>query len=218
MFVGHTAVALAAKAKTPGTSLGLLVAAAILLDLLWPIFLLIGIEHVRIDPGNTAFTPLAFDSYPWSHSLLMAIVWGAVFALITKAGRSELKTRVILFALVVSHWVLDFVTHRPDLPLWPGDSPKYGLGLWNSIPASLVIEAALFATCIAVYLRVTQARDRIGSVAFWAMVIVQLGIWVSQPWSPPPPSVDAIGPVGLAQLLFVLWAWWIDKHRQQRIP
>jgi membrane-bound metal-dependent hydrolase YbcI (DUF457 family) len=216
MFVGHTAVALAAKAKTPNTSLGLLIAAAIVLDLLWPIFLLVGIEHVRIDPGNTAFTPLAFDSYPWSHSLLMAIVWGVGFAVIIRPGRSSLETGLILFALVVSHWILDFVTHRPDLPLWPGSSPKYGLGLWNSIPASLVIEAALLATCIAIYLRTTQARDRIGTIAFWTLVVVQLGIWVSQPWSPPPPSVDAIAPVGLAQFLFVLWAWWIDKHRRQR--
>src|SRR5438046_8512683 len=129
MFVGHLAVALAAKTRAPRTSLGVFVAAAIGLDLLWPFFLLVGIEHVHVDPGNTKFTPLAFDSYPWSHSLLMAIVWGLAGAFIIRVrARNDVRTQVLVFLLVVSHWVLDFVSHRPDLPLWPGQSPRVGLG------------------------------------------------------------------------------------------
>jgi len=214
MFVGHTAVALAAKSQAPKTSLGLLVVAAYLIDLLWPIFLLIGIEHVRIDPGNTVFTPLDFESYPWSHSLLMVVIWGALLAMVVR--RADARTRFIIFSLVVSHWILDVITHRPDMPLWPGASPRLGLGLWNSIPATLVVEGAIFAIGISMYVRATRARDRIGSIGFWALIVFQIAIWVSQPWSPPPPNVEMLGIVGNASWLFVMWAWWIDKHRQQR--
>src|SRR5919106_2776987 len=85
MFIGHFAVAFAAKRIAPRTSLATLVAAAAFVDILWPIFLLLGIERVRIEPGNTAFTPLAFESYPWSHSLLMGMVWGVAFGLVYRA-------------------------------------------------------------------------------------------------------------------------------------
>jgi membrane-bound metal-dependent hydrolase YbcI (DUF457 family) len=213
MFVGHTAVALAAKARAPRTSLGVTIAAAYALDLIWPVFVLLGVEHVRIDPGNTKFTPLAFDSYPWSHSLLMAVVWGALAAVAIRAWKFERSAPFLVFLLVVSHWVLDFITHRPDLPLWPGDSPLLGLALWNSITATLVIEGAIFAVGVTIYLRSTKAVDRVGSVAFWALIAVQLLIWGSQPWSPPPPNPRTLAAVGLAASLFPVWAWWADRHR-----
>ena len=213
MFVGHTAVALAAKSSTPRTSFGLLVLAAYLADLLWPICLLLGIEQVRIQPGNTAFTPLAFDSYPWTHSLVMGIAWGVVLAVLSGAlFKADRYAQMVIALLVVSHWVLDFASHRPDLPLWPG-SQKYGLGLWNSIPATLAVEGLLFAIGIASYVKVTRPIDRTGTIAFWVLVVFQLAIWASQPWSPPPPTAQAIGYVGLAMWLFPLWAWWIDRHR-----
>ena len=80
MFIGHFAVALAAKRAAPRASLGWLVVACQLPDLIWPVLLLAGIERARIEPGNTAFTPLAFDHYPWSHSLLLVVIWGAALA------------------------------------------------------------------------------------------------------------------------------------------
>ena len=213
MFVGHTAVALAAKGSTPKTSLGLLVLAAYLVDLLWPICLLLGIEQVRIQPGNTAFTPLAFDSYPWTHSLAMGLAWGVVLAVLSAVlFRADRYAQFVIALLVVSHWVLDYASHGPDMPLWPG-SPKYGLGLWNSVAATLAVEGALFAIGIASYLKVTRPVDRTGTIAFWVLVVLQLAIWASQPWSPPPPTAKAIGYVGLAMWLFPLWAWWIDRHR-----
>src|SRR5712671_4244163 len=132
MFIGHYAVGFAAKRAAPNASLGPLMAAPVLLDLLWPIFLLLGWEHVRIDPGNTAFTPLAFDSYPISHSLLMAVVWAVVFVLLTRRVSTRQASLWIALA-VVSHWVLDWITHGPDLPLLPRLGPKVGLGLWNSV-------------------------------------------------------------------------------------
>ena len=210
MFVGHTALALASKARVPEASLALLITAVFALDLLWPVFLLLGIERVRIEPGNTAFTPLAFDAYPWSHSLLLACVWGALLALVSR------RHRLLVGALVVSHWVLDLVTHRPDLPLWPGHSPLLGLGLWNSVAATLLVEGLLFGAAIFLYLRASRARDWIGAFALWSLLLFQAGIWLSGPWSPPPPSAQAIAWVGLAGMLFVPWAAWIDRHRSAR--
>ncbi len=211
MFVGHLAAALGAKKLEPRISLGVLVAAAFGLDLLWPAFLLLGVEHVRVDPGNTAFTPLAFDSYPWSHSLAAALLWGTVAAVAT-GGLDGLRPRILIAAAVVSHWVLDFITHRPDLPLWPG-GPPVGLGLWNSIPGTILVEGALFVVAIEVYRRTFKARDRVGRWAFWGLIVLTTAIWISGPWSPPPPSASAIAAVGLGLWLLPLWALWIERHR-----
>jgi membrane-bound metal-dependent hydrolase YbcI (DUF457 family) len=216
VFVGHTSLALAAKARVPRVSLGLLFAAAVGLDLLWPPFLLLGIERVRIEPGNTAFTPLAFESYPWSHSLLMSIVWGALLALIVARRGAERGVPLLLGALVVSHWVLDFVTHRPDLPLWPGPSPRFGLGLWNSVAGTLCVEGAMFVVGIVIYLRTTRSRDAVGSWGFWGLVLVETALWASGPWSAPPPSPGAVAWVSLGLWLLVLWTWWVDRHRLLR--
>ena len=210
MFVGHTALALASKARAREAPLALLVAAVFGLDMLWPLFLLLGIERVRVDPGNTAFTPLAFESYPWSHSLLMACLWGALLALGAR------RHRLLVGGLVVSHWVLDLVSHRPDLPLWPGRSPLLGLSLWNSIPATLLVEGLLFAAAITLYLRATRPTDRIGSLALWSLLVLQGGIWAASPWQQPPPSARAIAWASLATWLFVPWAAWIDRHRSAR--
>jgi hypothetical protein len=215
MFVGHTALALAGKARAPHTSLGLLLAAAVGLDLLWPVFLLLGIERVRIEPGVTAFSPLAFDSYPWSHSLVMALVWGGLLALAV-ARRAGPGVPFLVGALVVSHWVLDFASHRPDMPLWPGPSPLLGLGLWDSIPATLLVEGALFLTGILVYVRSTRPLDRTGFWALWTLLLVQAAMWASGPWAPPPPSPSVLAWFSLGLWLFVLWAWWADRHRVAR--
>jgi membrane-bound metal-dependent hydrolase YbcI (DUF457 family) len=212
MFVGHFAIALGAKRAAPRVPLGLLVGATIGLDLLWPAFLLAGVESVRIDPGNTAFTPLAFDSYPWSHSLVMALVWGALLALVAFPRLKSAGAALLLGAVVVSHWVLDYVTHRPDMPVWPG-GPEQGLGLWNSVPGTLIVEGMLFAAAIYLYTTAFPARDKTGTWAFWSVIALMTLIWLSSPWSPPPPSVRAIAIVGLAMWLFPLWGSWVDRHR-----
>jgi len=188
MFVGHTAVALVAKSREPRASLALLVAAAFGLDLLWPVFLLTGLERVRIDPGNTKFTPLAFESYPWSHSLVMTVVWGLLGLVGVCVWKGSRSTQVLVLLLVVSHWVLDYVSHRPDLPLWPGDSPMFGLGLWNSVSGTLVVEGAMLAAGVFLYLHGTKALDRVGSLGFWLLIGLSTMMWAGQPWSAPPPS------------------------------
>jgi membrane-bound metal-dependent hydrolase YbcI (DUF457 family) len=214
MFLGHFGVAFAAKRLTPRASLGALTFAAQFLDELWPILLLLGVEQVRIVPGLMAANPLDFVYYPYSHSLLMAMVWGILvgvaYFLLTRYGRGAW----IMGALVVSHWFLDLPMHRSDLPLWPGaSSPKVGWGLWNSIPATYVIEFAIYAIGIAIYLRATRARNRIGRWGPWAYILVLAILYVMSNGSPPP-SERALAWSALGIWLFVPWAWWVDKHRE----
>ncbi len=212
MFIGHFAVGLAAKRITPRTSLGTLFAAAQLLDLVWPVLVLLGVEKVRVDPGNTAFTPLDFVSYPWTHSLLMALVWAVGFALVYRARTNSSRGAWVVGGLVLSHWLLDFVSHRPDLPLAPG-ATRVGLGLWNSVPATVLVEGTLFAIGVYLYASGTRARDRTGSIVFWALVVFLAGIYIAN-MGPPPPSARAIGVAGLLMWLFIPWAVWIDRHRE----
>jgi hypothetical protein len=211
MFIGHTAVALAAKKLAPEVSLGLLLAAATWLDLVWPILVLLGVEVVRVDPGNTAFTPLDFVSYPWTHSLLMALAWSVLFALVLSPWVRGRRALAVLAALVFSHWVLDFVSHRPDLPVTPGDAEKLGLGLWNNVAATLAVEGVLMAAGTWLYLRATHARAAAGRHAFWALVVFYVVVWLANLVSPPPPSDRAVAWVALSAWLLPLWAGWADR-------
>ena len=210
MFVGHIAVALAAKRAAPKANVGWLVAGVTALDLLWPVFLIAGIERVRIAPGATAFTPLVFESYPWSHSLVMSVVWGCALAGLAR-WRGVPSASALLVALVASHWLLDFITHAPDMPLWPGSSPRFGLGLWNSIPWTFIVEGAMWAAGIVLYLRARPPMNGTSRVAFWSFVIVTTAIWASGPWSPPPPSADALGWFALIGWLVIPWIALADK-------
>lgn len=212
MFVGHLGVALAAKRAAPRTSLGTLVAAATLIDLVWPVLVLAGIERVRIAPGITAFTPLDFEHYPFTHSGLGVLAWAAALGLLYLWRTGYARGAAVVALLVPSHWVLDLVVHRPDLPLvWSG--PKVGLGLWQSVPATLAVELAIFGAGVALYALATAPRDRVGSVALWALVVFLLVVHAGNAFGPPPPSARAIGFAGLAAWLFVPWGAWIDRHR-----
>lgn len=213
MFIGHFAVGFAAKRLAPRVSLGTLFLAAQFIDLLWPTLLLLGVERVRIAPGITAFTPLDFEHYPWSHSLFMVFVWGALFGAVYYALRRDARASVVLAILVLSHWLLDFLTHRPDLPVWL-DGSRVGLGLWNSVPFSLSIEIGLFVCGILLYVRTARARDATGRWTLWGLVALLGLIYAGNLFGPPPPSVTAIAWVGHAQWLLVAWAYWIDRHRE----
>lgn len=213
MFVGHLAVALGAKTARPRVPLIAWLMAAFALDMIWPLLVVAGIETVRIDPGNTAFTPLDFASYPWSHSLLMSVAWGALAGLLASKLWPQSRAGWLVAAAVVSHWVLDFVTHRPDLPLWPG-SAQFGLGLWNSVPGTLVIEGAMFAAAVAIYVRAFPARDAIGRWAFVALLVFVGLAWATGPFSPPPPSVGVITAMSIAIVpILAVMAMWIERHR-----
>ncbi len=216
MFIGHFAVGLAAKRAAPQTSLGLLIAAPVLADLLWPAFLLLGWEHVGLNPDGPAFLRLDFLDYPYSHSLLMDCVWAALFAggyyAVTRYGPGALMIAIG----VVSHWVLDVITHVPDMPLTPGESSaKLGLGLWHSVAGTMAVEIAMFAIGSALYLTSTRARDAVGRYAVGAMIAVLFLFYSISVNAPPPPNLRALGIGGLVfSSLFLVWAWWGDRHRE----
>jgi hypothetical protein len=220
MFIGHFAVGFASKRFAPRTNLAVLLAAPLLLDILWPFFVLFGWEQVRIDPGNTAFTPFDFVSYPWSHSLAMSMVWASLFAAIYFLVTRYAAGAMIVWIGVVSHWVLDWISHGPDMPLYPG-GPRLGLGLWNSIPATMVVELVLFAGGLILYVMATRARDRIGRYAFIAYTVLLLMAYLSDRLGGAPPSSingDVIVPAIIAEAVLLPWAWWFDRHRALRQP
>ncbi|HKJ74695.1 MAG TPA: hypothetical protein VKA19_11315 [Alphaproteobacteria bacterium] len=218
MFIGHYAVGFAAKKAAPNVSLGALFAACQLADLLWPTLVLFGVESFKIEPGATAVNPLVFTHYPYSHSLAALVLWGVLFGggyvLLT---RSRLAAGLTIAAVVVSHWLLDVIVHVPDMPLWPGTSPLFGLGLWNSVPETVVLEVGLFLVGVAVYVRVTKARDRAGSIGFWSLVGFLLLVYAANLFGPPPSNVRMVAWSAEALWLVVLWGYWIDRHRLVRV-
>jgi membrane-bound metal-dependent hydrolase YbcI (DUF457 family) len=216
MFIGHFAVGFAAKRVAPRTNIALLLAAALFLDILWPIFVLVGWEQVRIDPGNTRYTPLNFVSYPWSHSLVMSMLWATLLALVYFLATRYRPGALMIWIAVVSHWILDWITHAQDMPIYPG-GPRFGLALWNSIAGTMIVELLMFAIGVGLYMRVTRARDRIGRYALLAYVVLLLIAYVSDRFSDPPSSIDAIAWLGvIASAVLVPWAWWFERHREPR--
>lgn len=217
MFLGHFGVGFGAKAAATKTSLGTLFLAAQFIDLLWPTFLLIGLEHVVISPGVTKVTPLDFTDYPISHSLLAVIGWAFLFAGVYYLLRRYPRGAWVCGLAVVSHWILDLLVHRPDLPLMPGNSIRLGLGLWDSTVATLAVELTIFAVGVGIYSRLTKAKDRQGSWGFLALLIFLCLIYLGNIVGQPPPNVVALAWVGQAQWLLVVWGYWIDRHREERI-
>ena len=224
MFLGHIAVGLAGKRAAPSVSLGTWVMAVQLVDLLWPLFLLAGLEHVRIAPGITAFTPLDFYDYPITHSLVGAAAWAALFAGIwiaqrrqraasrTLTPRSEAprasRVGVLLAAGVLSHWILDVVSHRPDMPVLP-HGPYLGLGLWNSVPATLLVELTMFAGGVTLYLGGRAGRTR--RVGVWVFIAFLVVVYFAAAFGPPPPDPVTLAWSALALWLLVPAAWFVDR-------
>jgi len=215
MFIGHFAVAFAAKKVAPKVSLGTLIFAAVFLDAVWPVLVLLGVERFRIVPGFTAVNAFDFVHYPWSHSLLMTVVWSFLLGFAYFRARGDRVGGLWVGIAVASHWLLDFVSHRPDMPLYPGGNARFGLSLWNSLPATFAVEGLMFAAGVAIYARHTRAKGRNGTIAWWALVGLLLALYIPGPWSPPPPNQQVVAWMGLALLaIFVPWGYWIARPRQ----
>src|SRR5260221_6131541 len=189
MFLGHQGLALAAKRLAPKTSFGTLWLSTEFTDVLWPLFLLLGIEHVRIDPGNTRMTPMDFYDYPFSHSLLADAGWALAFGLIYFARRKYKAGAIVVTLGVLSHWVLDWISHRPDMPLAPWSSAKYGLGLWNSVWGTIAVELVLFFGGLYFYLKDTRPKDRTGTWALAVFLALMRLFLVGGGFWPPPPRI-----------------------------
>jgi hypothetical protein len=216
VFLSHIAVGLASRRAAPRAPLPVLIAAPLFLDLLWPIALLTGVETVRVVPGLTPVTPLDLHDFPYTHSLVMALVWSLVFAAGTVLVSDDRRAGVVVGLGVASHWLLDYVSHIPDMPLYPGSATFLGLGLWRSLPATLAVEAALFAGGVWLYASATRPRNRQGVVSLWSLVVFLVVVYVSSFAGPPPPSAQLVAISALAMWIFLPWAWWIDRTRAPR--
>jgi hypothetical protein len=215
VLVGHFAFGLAVKRADPQISLGTLALAAMLADFLWCLFMLAGVEHVRFNPGvNGAANYLTASNIVMSHSLATGAVWGALVAGGFFLWRRDTRGAWLLFAAVLSHWVLDVVSHRPDMPLAPGVEMRLGLGLWTSVPATLLVEGGAWAVALVVYARATQPRSRIGVYALWIGAALLTLIWYNNIAGPPPPN-PRTAPIGsfLFFTLAVCWTYWINRLR-----
>jgi hypothetical protein len=215
MFLGHHGVAFAAKAAAPRANLGVLFLATMWLDLVWPVLLLLNIEVVRFVPGLTPVNPFDFVFYPYSHSLLFALIWGVAFGGVYALFVRAWWPAAVAGLVVVSHWFLDLVVHRPDLPLHPG-SARFGFGLWNYLVATVVLELLILAVGVFLYLRTTRPKDRIGRWGLWAFIVFLLLLYGSSLVFPPPFNTRALAFGALATLVLPLWAWWVDRHRAAR--
>jgi membrane-bound metal-dependent hydrolase YbcI (DUF457 family) len=217
MFIGHFAVAFAAKRAAPEISLGTLFLAAQLADLVWPTLVLAGIESFAIRPGITAVTPLDFTRYPYSHSLVGMALWGLGLSVLYLVIRRRGFEALLVFAVVLSHWLLDFASHRPDLPLTLTGAERFGLGLWHSRIATLAVEGLLFAACVWIYLRATRPVDRTGRWSLAGLILFLVLVYLANVFGPPPPSVAAVAWAAQAIWLLVAWGYWIDAHRTAQV-
>lgn len=215
MLVGHFAVGLAAKRMEPALSLGTLVFAALLADVLAFTLVAAGIEHFRV-AADVQRNRLIGENIVYSHSLLIDILWGALLAGAYFLWRRNARGAWILFAAVVSHWVLDVVSHRPDMRLGPGIPGIFGLGLWNSIPATLLVEGGMWLLAIILYVGATRANKRPGIYAFWSGVVLLTLAWLGNISAPPSSGGGAVS-AALTSLVFfacaIGWAYWINRGR-----
>ena len=154
---------------------------------------------------DLAPTPLDFSHYPFTHSLDAGAVWALLLVLARPGALRQPRTAAMLAGGVLSHWFLDALVHRPDLPVLP-NGPYVGLGLWNNVAATLVIELTLFAVALALYV-----RTRRPGMSFWLMIVALLAAYVGAGFGPPPPDVQTLAFSALAVWLFVLWAWYSDR-------
>ena len=214
MLVGHLAAGLVAKRVEPRLSLGTCVLAAMAADFLWCLFLLGGVEQVRFISGAGAANYLLASNIAWSHSLLLNLVWAALFALAYFLRRRYPRGAWVVFAAVLSHWLLDLVSHRPDMPLAPGMPGRLGLGLWGSLPATLVVEGGFWLFALLLYARATHPRSRAGVYVLWAGSALLTLAWYNNIAGSPPPNPRA---APIASLVFfsllVAWAYWINRLR-----
>jgi len=226
MGIGHYGVSFALKAADKNISLGLLFLAAQFVDILWLIFVLLGIERVEIVPGVTAANPFDFVFYPFTHSLVGSCLWaGAVYVVFrfipAQPGSRQSHVALVIGAAVLSHFFLDLIVHRPDLPLGIGDSYKIGFGLWNYVLASYVLEGLILLGGLWIYLQSTKGTTLLGkygmSIFAVCLLVANLSVYREDAlnfFMPLPliPEIFAGFTLGY-HFLFVGIAFWLDQKR-----
>jgi hypothetical protein len=203
MFIGHYGVAFAARSVERRLPLWVYFVAVQWVDILWCALVYSGVERVRIEPGVNPSGPLVFDFYPYTHSLLASILWGAaacgLYLLIARTGGSR-RTGFVLGLAVLSHWFLDFLVHLPDLDL-VSESYKVGLGLWRHPAVETAVEFALLITGLLLYFRASQGLTVLRRVALAALCVTIAIVQLAGSFGPPPPSVKAMAVTGFALYL-----------------
>lgn len=215
MYIGHFAPALAVAAATPDTPrLGSLFVAAQLVDLAFFAFVITGVENMRVVPGITAMNPLDLYHMPLTHSLLGAALWGAGFGLIVWLWCRSVAAGIWAALVVVAHWFLDLLVHRPDLTL-AGSPPKLGLGLWNHPWAEIPLELSLIAVCFLLYLRNTRGPAGPPLILLAVMLLFQAINWFG-----PQPTEYSLALPGMALVSYAVlialarWAGSTRRHRR----
>lgn len=216
MFIGHFGLSLGAKKIAPQVSLGTMFIATQFVDILWPFFLITDVEQVAITPGYTRMNSFEFTHYPYTHSLLMGLVWGLVAGSIYFLIKKDVRGTIVIALGVASHWLLDLVVHVSDLPLTPFGETKVGFGLWNHVAITLIIEGALFFTGLYLYLSVTKPKNKIGSRGLWSLVILLVLFTISGLFSPPPESLMAMFvSFNVLMMIIIGLAYWVDANREK---
>lgn len=216
MFVGHYGVSFAAKSLEKTIPLWVLFLAVQLLDVFWSAFVLLGIERVRIVPGITASNPLDLYYMPYTHSLVAVVLWSlgayVAYRLLRRVGASH-RAALLVAVAVFSHWVLDFVVHRPDLPLYD-DAVKVGLGLWNYRAVAFLLEIAVLFGGMALYLRSTTATSALGRLGMPVFGVVMLLVQAVVFFGAPPRTEWAAAVLALVFYVgFAAAAGWLERRR-----
>ncbi|HEX6732757.1 MAG TPA: hypothetical protein VF074_22245 [Pyrinomonadaceae bacterium] len=217
MHVGHFAAGMIARHFDTKISLGTFILAAMLADFLWCVFMLAGAEQVQFKtvPGAANyFEPL---NIAWSHSLVMDVIWATLFAAAYFLWRRNTSAAGLLFVIVLSHWPLDVIAHRPDMPLAPVVESQFGLGLWTNIPATIIVEGGLWLLGVILYIRTTKSKRRFGPYVFWGVVLLLTLLWYNNIAGPPPPDPRIAPLFSLVYFsLVVAWAYWMNRLRPAR--
>jgi hypothetical protein len=210
MYIGHFAIGFAAKRAAPKTSLGTLFFGVLWSDLLCSLFMLAGFEHAQI--GSSGYMPIVVD-FPYSHGLAPLIGWAALLGGLYFWKRHDGRGTVVLALCVLSHWLADWVTHRPDMTLYPGGA-RYGLALWeHPLPAG-ILEYGMLAVGVYLYGQAARPTDKTGRWALWSLVGFLALTYATTFFTPPPPNAHAMAVFNLTVWLFPFWGYWIDRHTE----
>ncbi len=222
MFIGHYAAALALKKSDKKLSLGLTFFAVFFVEIVWAVLVLVGVEKVNIVPGFTKYNDLQLVYFPYSHGLVATIFWGvliyAMFRFLPNVfGSSRKRAAAVMAIAIVSHFILDLVTHTTDLPLLTNNGVMLGFGLWNNVPATLIVEQTIFLGGLAVYYRSTSGVGFLGKygMAIFAVVLILLNL--ASLFGEPPPSGAVVAVLVLVYVpLFSVIAFWLDRKRSPK--
>jgi LexA-binding, inner membrane-associated putative hydrolase len=212
MGVGHLAASFAVRGRFPRVALFYLLLAGAFVDVLWGLTILSGLEHAHVGTETGSSIPIVLDHVPYTHSLIACLGWSALVSAVWWLWRRNRSAALVLGALVASHWVLDFVSHVPEMPVLPA-GPLVGLGLWRSRAASIAVEIGMLWLGLALYARDTRGKDRIGTVGLILVSVVLTVLGAGAFFGPLPPSVMPLAMGNIVLVLPLLLIGWVDRHR-----